>query len=440
MSAWFPAAIGLLAVLGGIVLTHSLFLYVEFYRESRGYILRAIGKVWPYLFMFFTLEWIFGSLYLFLTLNALKYSSISPLPFAAVVGIVIGVIMAAIPIILETRILPKNGITVEKLQSRLVRLVLKLNFVLRYNFAWAIESSRQQDVYDSQTTNAWGLDLTSKEIGRRLRILYELYKFEIAERRKDPSLLYFHDKNTPWAMFYVLVRHLGRKELREALRTPPPSPSPDWDGRERRRRRGTKADRTHSDSPDFRSYDYPLESENVDTQTDSTPESIKVENGEQEQQSYRALAATWPVGPTILQILNGGHKKANDLKKLLPEDDIPAVISILEAANLIKARADEIENPEQRVRFYGALKSLVPGPEILHTVATQPEWINNSKYVSPSDGVSAVFFNRLRTSGLKIVQSKNQHIEFTDFYFELSDVGKSLLDKLLKPLNAETKE
>lgn len=440
MSSWFPIVIALLAVLIGIVLAHSLFLYVQFYRESRGYMWRAVGRIWPYLITIFTIEWMIGSLWVFLAPAAPGHGSAPTLLFAALGGIVMGTVVAAIPIILEGRFLPKNRMTVEKLQSPIVRLILKSNLVLRYNFAWAVESFRQQDVYDSQTPDGWGLNLTPQQIGRRLRILYEIYKFEIAERRRDPSLLYFHDKSTPWAMFYVLVRHLGRKKLREALRNPPPSPSPNWDGRERRRVRGTKADRLDPDSSGSRSYDDPAASENADTQPDVTSEAIKVENAEQGQQSYRALAATWPVGPAILQILSGGPRKANDLKKLLPEGDIPAVISILEAANLIKARADEIENPEQRVRFSGALKSLLPGPAILHIVTTLPEWTNNSKYVSPSDGVSAVFFSSLRTADLRIGQSRNQQIEFADFYFELSDVGKSLLDKLLEPRTAGTEE
>ncbi len=406
--------IELLAILVGVALTHLLFLYAEFYQNSRGYMWRAARKVWGFLLMSFLVEWTMGIFGFLLLVRSLNNSLLQ-----LVLAVIVGVLVAVIPIVLETRLLT-NTMTVERLQSRFVRLILKMNLALRYNFAWAIQTSIQQDVFDSQTPKAWGLDLTPSDIRRRLRILYEVHKFKIAEQRQDPSFLSFHDKGTPWSMFYILVRHLGRSGLREALMNPPPSPSQDWNGLERRRVRGTKNERRNSDSSESRIYDDPQSKDHLSV-ADNSSKWTEQQDGTEERQGYRALAATWPLGPTILHLLNEAPLKTTDLQTLFPTEDIRSVLSILEAANLVRASVDQIENPDQGNRLYRSLKSLVPGPTILHIIDTQPHWTNNVKYVMPSAGLSTVFFGSLGTGTL---------VEFADFSFELSEIGKCFVNRL----------
>lgn len=243
MSDWYPVLLNGLAVLGGILLTHSLFLYSQFYRESQGYMWRAARKVCSFLFMFSIVEWVVGIFFFYLSRYVLSYLSL-PIPDPLWAGIV-GIIVAAIPTTLEGILLPETGVTVKNLQKRLTRLLLKLNILLRYNFAWAIEYCREQDVYDCQQPDGWGLGINPSLVGRRIRMLYEFSKYKIAEERRDPSLLVYDVGRVPWGQFYLVVRHVGRKKLREYIKNPIKYVR-DWDGSERRRATGTIADRDPS--------------------------------------------------------------------------------------------------------------------------------------------------------------------------------------------------
>lgn len=252
MPEWVPILGNLLCVLFGIIITHSLFLYYQFYREAEGYFLRAARKLWFFLFLFFTVEWVIGAIFFFLAVKIPEYVSI-PLPLLA---LFIGVVIAAIPTVLELLLLPKAAATIKTVQRRITRFLVKLRIMLRHTFAWAIESCREQDVFDCQKPSGWGFDLPPSEIGRRIRKCYEFNKYKIAEDRKDPSLLHYDIDHTPWDQFYVLVRHIGRKRLRECIANP--LEFRNWNGSERRRRNGTKDDRdgpADSDPSRSRLYD-----------------------------------------------------------------------------------------------------------------------------------------------------------------------------------------
>lgn len=237
--------IDLVLIMAGIVLTHVLSLHSQFYRESQGYMLRAARRIWVFLLSFFMVEWAVGVLLFYLIVVLLQTSVPS-----FVVAFIIGIIVAAIPKILESILLPKKATTVKTLERPLTRLLLKLNVAPGYNFAWAIEYLREQDLFDCQQPYGWGLNVPPVEIGRRIRKLYEFCKYRIAEERHDPSLLYYDVGRTPWDQFYLLTRHVGRKLLRQYIINPVTFGPPDWDGRERRRKVGTRADRDPSKDPD----------------------------------------------------------------------------------------------------------------------------------------------------------------------------------------------
>lgn len=254
MCDWLPALYNCLALLGGVVLTNSLFLYSQFYSESKGYIWRAAQRIRFYLRRFSAAEWIVGLL-IFLALRGLQ----RPAPALAFVT---GVGVAAVLLVVESILLPRAA-TARALRRPLTRRLLRLNATPRYNYARAIESCRQQDVFDCQKNNSWGLNIRPQTTGRRLRIVYEHEKVRIAARRRDSSFLHFDQGYTPWIKFYVLVKHLGRRRLRELIGRPVDPPGVGWDGSERRRREeGSRADRldpggaadAHSrvyDDPDF---------------------------------------------------------------------------------------------------------------------------------------------------------------------------------------------
>ena len=225
-------------ILAGIVLTNILSLYSQFYKESQGYMLRAAHRIWGYLLTFFIIEWVVAAFFFYLTLGLLLLSA-----QRFVVAFIIGVLVAAIPMALERSLLPKKGATVKSLERRLTTLLLKLNIAFRHNFAWAIRLCQEQDLYECQQPHGWGLKIAPADLGRRIRKLYEFYKYRIAEERKDPSLLRYDVDRTPWEMFYLLVRHTGRNKLRQYLKNPVPTHFPDWDGSERRRVVGRRSDR-----------------------------------------------------------------------------------------------------------------------------------------------------------------------------------------------------
>jgi hypothetical protein len=155
---WLSTLANLLCILGGIVITHSLFLYSQFNKDTEGYLLRAARKMWVFLLCFCAIELTVGSLFFYLTIGLHQYTPVPILLFAGVIGLIV----AAIPNALEALILPKTGVTVERISRRLTRLLLKLNIMLRYNFARAIESCRQQDVFDCQQPDGWGLNIDPK--------------------------------------------------------------------------------------------------------------------------------------------------------------------------------------------------------------------------------------------------------------------------------------
>ncbi|HZG53465.1 MAG TPA: hypothetical protein VEZ40_15140 [Pyrinomonadaceae bacterium] len=228
------------SILGGLVLTQALRLYVEFYNETDGYMYLAIRKLRVLLTLLCAIGWVFAAL-LFHLLSA--YFPSTPRVLLALFA---GIVVAAIPNLLEIFLLPAENAGSKQVVSGAARILRKLNLAIRHNFAHAKQEQRQADNIACQSKGGWGLNLTKEQIGRRLRIIYEVVKLEIAVKRRDPGFLCYDTGRTPWEKFYILVKHMGRKRLRHCLLQPPDSPGDDWDGRARRKTRGTKADRHRS--------------------------------------------------------------------------------------------------------------------------------------------------------------------------------------------------
>jgi hypothetical protein len=238
----------------GLVSTHSLFLVSQFLTKSQGYMWRATRKIWTFLSLLFIVELIIAAVFFHLMGMVVSYSTFPRYLLALVVGL----LAASTPTALERIALPKKGTTVAMLKKPLARILLKYNLALRYQFAWAIESCRQQDLYDCQQPDGWRLGLSPTEISRRIRVFYEIAKDDIAKGRNDPSLLKYDVNRNSWEKFYLLVRHVGRKKLRHYISLPPQPPCPGWNGSERRRHDGTANDRKDTLEPEgstHRSYD-----------------------------------------------------------------------------------------------------------------------------------------------------------------------------------------
>jgi hypothetical protein len=302
-----------------------------------------VVKIWPFLLIFLAIEWVIGAFFLNLSLALAPYALVVPTPL---LGVIIGIIVAAIPSALESILLPKKGATVKTLQRPLTRVLLRLNVVPRYNYAWAIEYSREQDLFDCQQPGGWGLDVPPAEIGRRIRKLYEFCKVRIAEERQDPSFLRYDVGRTPWEQFYLLTRHLGRKRLRQYIIDPPASLLPNWDGRERRRAVGTRADRDPSGDPNpsrSRRYDDPelIESIASGRKSVSPPAEVRL-----------PLHDTIVVDDSVVSALTDkGAARTVNLAGLLgggthPQDVLPTLESLLRRG-LIRRREQAENHPRE---------------------------------------------------------------------------------------------
>lgn len=64
----------------------------------------------------------------------------------------------------------------------------------------------------------------------------------------------------------------------------------------------------------------------------------EIEDAQQEYRRYSALATTWPAGPAILMVLSKEQKGLDDLKTLLPKDDLLDALFKLHTAHLVEFR------------------------------------------------------------------------------------------------------
>src|SRR2546421_11575814 len=140
MSDWRFVIIGCLCVLGGIILTHSLFLYSKFHTDYDGYMWRAVRKIWGFLLLFLLIEWVVGCFF-FLPISYLG-SSMYPI-VAAVIGCVVGFAPGAF----ELHLFAQGGGNVAKLLRPPTEKGFKLNLALRLPISWASEFCRQHGLY-----------------------------------------------------------------------------------------------------------------------------------------------------------------------------------------------------------------------------------------------------------------------------------------------------
>lgn len=241
------------ALLAGIVLSHGIYLSYKF-SNAEGYFWLAARKIKNFLLVVLLAELLIG----FFVYLSVFYWLPFPYPVKLLSAVVFGMVIPVFPHFLEAKNTLPTKNPFERLRRPLTKILLKYNLAIRYRFATAVSSLRERDVYDCQDKSGWGLGLSRQVIGRRIRIIYELKKIAIATERRDANFLRYDNNRNPWEKFYILVRHMGRRELRRCIREPPLPPRLGWEGNENRREDGTKADRKQPDSnPDkSRCYDY----------------------------------------------------------------------------------------------------------------------------------------------------------------------------------------
>jgi len=258
MPLFLEKLIPYLALLASVIVTQFLLIYYHCYETSRGYICSAARKLWMFLFIAIIFQCAMAySIYEFFILHFLFSSHFVQ---KAVSGILVGFVAVALPngaiLSAMTYYLSRKSVDLSKeLAQPLSRFVLWV-WVLRRIQA-EIQYLKSNDNFDMQfQTGSWDFNISDdpkvaeREAGRRLRLLYELYKAEIANKKRAPHLMCIDVNYFPGNKFFLLLSYLGKAKVRELLRVPVPSPPPgrNWNGKERRKVRGSKADRHQ---PDF---------------------------------------------------------------------------------------------------------------------------------------------------------------------------------------------
>jgi hypothetical protein len=231
------------ALLLGIVIAEWIILYSRM-TDSSGYLWPAFRQTGVFLLLAIVARGVVGVMLLKLALNFFD----SDLSRSWFWGFVAGLIIVAFPASFEHFL--DNNATTKVVSNTLVKLLLRFNLLVGQTVRSAVQQLKEQDNYDCQNSKGWwDFGLPGEKINRRLRILYEVLKLDIACKRRQPELVR-HDVNIPPGQkFYLLVAYMGRKRLWKAIQEPPHPPPPglNWDGSERRRRVGSKADRRLSD-------------------------------------------------------------------------------------------------------------------------------------------------------------------------------------------------
>jgi len=231
-----------IALFVGILIAELLAQYPRM-KDSKGYFWPALWRSSGFMLIALAARWILAWVLLELSkFSGLKLSD--TWEWATVMGLV----AVSLPTSIEAFIDKKASVSL--IQKPLIKLLRKYNMFTGQLLRRESQRLKQRDNYDCQNCRIpWQFGLTTQQVNRRLRVLYEFHKLQIANARKEPELLR-HDIEIPSGQkFYLLVAHIGRRALRRVLQENGPTTLPDsnWSGEERRRRIGSKPDRKPSD-------------------------------------------------------------------------------------------------------------------------------------------------------------------------------------------------
>lgn len=153
------------------------------------------------------------------------------------VQFVLALLLTAAPEVIEAFV---PTIQNEKIARFVFVAMQRTNFSVIQLLNASITRLREHANYDWQNCRGqWQFGVSAEEVGRRIRILYERNKREIANSLRKPNLLAFDAGIVPPQKFYLLIDFLGPKRLNGVLREfsadAAVPPTVGWDGSERRR-------------------------------------------------------------------------------------------------------------------------------------------------------------------------------------------------------------
>ncbi len=242
-------------VFGSVALCHYVIVYGYCSRDSRGYILPATKDLCFFVLGTTILHTLIGLVLIGLISSLVDWKANLTQVALATVGALVGVT-------LPTGVL-------RRFSTRLAKAVhenepdARVSLAPTVMLAWIVcqyrEAIGRLKSLDSLAIRRqegwWDLGMSGdpqsreEEIACRIRHLYEVFKYEIANRQCDPHLLDITANYFPANQLFLLVGYLGRREFRTHLKRQPKSPARqhDWNGSERRKRRGQVEGRKQPD-------------------------------------------------------------------------------------------------------------------------------------------------------------------------------------------------
>lgn len=239
----------------------NLNFYYHLVSPSRGYLLRSVPRVSFYHLVAIAARALLAWLVFLSSAGWFLGSASSGGPIAAAFGLVLVLLFGSADRLVSGK--ASEGTFKSEFFRSTVRVAERLGIFVSIKYGLRIQQLRAQDNYDCQQgQGVWRFNGCSLPVSRRLRMLYERYKLDIAASKRKPALAVHRPGVSPFQNFYLLVAHLGRRGLLKNLRSDPPSPPPQysWKGHElRREKNGTKASREPPDNyPQYsRAYDDP---------------------------------------------------------------------------------------------------------------------------------------------------------------------------------------
>lgn len=237
----------LLLALAGIAVGDFLNLtyYFTAVQPAGGYLIRAFWRAAPFHLLSLV------SRAAIATVAALPFGFERPLVFFVVPAL--GLILVFGEIGVDEAL--KRGGSEDKFDGWFFRYAVKslvrLNLFINFRYGYVVQVLRERDNFDCQQGEGyWRTTLEGPQLGRRLRLLYELHKDDIARRKRNPALRKHRYGVNPFQNFYLLLEVLGRRRLHELLlrsEIKAPLPGRNWDGSERRRVNGEYSDRRAPD-------------------------------------------------------------------------------------------------------------------------------------------------------------------------------------------------
>lgn len=242
-------------VILGVVLGEYLLVRSRLQEHHHEYIARALRRQWLLVSVVFLIQ-ISVAVLVFANLSALRPTIQGSPLLGSLSGLLVGALIAYGLLGSEVA-LARSQDPREKAWTRAVfQLLLKSRLAVLQAFERSIQESVENDNFAWQQGD-WDLGINQKEIGRRIRKLYEFHKYSFAAQDRRDFLLFSDVDHYPGRKFYLLAKNLGPSRLKQLLRDVVEPPSPNWSGKERRTRKSYPVNLTQPPQQSRRIYDDP---------------------------------------------------------------------------------------------------------------------------------------------------------------------------------------